>query len=383
MKLKLQHVGPMVEADLAFGDLTVLVGPQASGKSIALQLLKLMVDTGRVQDEMVRHGLDWSRKLPEFLDAYLGEGMRGIWKAGSEVWWRSQRVDMDKVVGQLRKNKREAMFFIPAQRVLTLRNGWPRPFSDYSPGDPFAVREYSEQLRQLVEKELSGAGDLFPQTRRLKQEFRDLLASQIFGDFHLRVDKLGPQKRLVLGENGGALPYMVWSAGQREFVPLLLGMYWLMVATKTPRRGDIEWVVIEELEMGLHPRAIAVVLLMVLELLWRGYRVCLSTHSPQVLEVVWALRNLQGAEASTAELLAVFQAPKTPPLQKVASAAMKKSLKVFYFDRDSGITRDISDLDIDDEQDGKSGWGGLIEFSGRANDAVARAATKAEWEARS
>ena len=384
MRLKLRHVGPIVEAELAFGDLTVLVGPQASGKSIALQMLKLMVDTGRVQDEMRRHGLDWSRKLPEFLDAYLGEGMQGIWTTGkSEVWWRGQQVKMDKVAGQLKKTKRETMFFIPAQRVLALRNGWPRPFSDYSPGDPFAVREYSEQLRQLVERELSGAGDLFPQPRRLKQEFRDLLASQIFGDFHLRVDKLGPQKRLVLGVNGGALPYMVWSAGQREFVPLLLGMYWLMVATKTPRRGDIEWVVIEELEMGLHPRAIAVVLLMVLELLWRGYRVCLSTHSPQVLEAVWALRHLQHAKASPAEVLDVFQAPNKPPMQKVASAALKKTLTVFYFDRESGTSRDISELDPDDEQAGKSGWGGLIEFSGRANDAVARAATKAEWEGHS
>jgi hypothetical protein len=160
-------------------------------------------------------------------------------------------------------------------------------------------------------------------------------------------------------------------------------MYWLMVATKTPRRGDIHWMVIEELEMGLHPRAIAVVLLMVLELLWRGYRVCLSTHSPQVLEAVWALRNLQDARASAAELLAVFEAPKTLPMQRVAEAAMKKSLKVFYFDRDSGKSRDISALDPDDEQAGESGWGGLIEFSGRVNDAVARAATKAEEEGQS
>ena len=166
---------------------------------------------------------------------------------------------------------------------------------------------------QLVEKELSGVGDLFPQPRRLKREFSDLLTSQVFGDFRLRVDKFGPQKRLVLGENGGALPYMVWSAGQREFVPLLLGMYWLMVATKTPRRNDIEWVVIEELEMGLHPRAITVVLLMVLELLWRGYRVCLSTHSPQVLEAVWALRDLQDGKASTSDVLAIFQCERRHP----------------------------------------------------------------------
>lgn len=381
MQLRLQHVGPISEAELAFGDLTVLVGPQASGKSIALQILKLVVDKGRVQDEMARHGLDWARKLPDFLDAYLGEGMRGIWSsAKSEVWWRDQRVDMSKLAGQLKKTKHETMFFIPAQRVLALRNGWPRPFSDYSPGDPFAVRQYSEQLRLFVEKELSGAGDLFPQPRRLKREFRDLLTSQVFGDFHLRVDKLGPQKRLVLGGDGGALPYMVWSAGQREFVPLLLGMYWLMVATKTPRRNDIEWVVIEEPEMGLHPRAITVVLLMVLELLWRGYRICLSTHSPQVLEAVWTLRYLQDCKASASDLLSVFLAPNTSPMQKVASAALGKTLKVFYFDRTSGKSRDISELDPDDEEAGNAGWGGLMEFSGRANAAVAQAVANSNPE---
>ena len=50
--------------------------------------------------------------------------------------------------------------------------------------------------------------------------------------------------------------------------------------------------------MGLHPRAVSGVLLMVLELLRRGYRVCLSTHSTQVLEFAWALRHLQGIVAS-------------------------------------------------------------------------------------
>ncbi len=60
--------------------------------------------------------------------------------------------------------------------------------------------------------------------------------------------------------------------------------------------------------------------------------------------------------------------------------ALKKSFKVFYFDRDSGKTHDISELDPDEEQAGKGGWGGLIEFSGRANDAVARAVAKAERE---
>ncbi len=169
---------------------------------------------------------------------------------------------------------------------------------------------------------------------------------------------------------------MVWSAGQREFVPLLLGFYWLMPPTKVPTRAEIKWVVLEELEMGLHPRAIAVVLLLVLELVARGYRVCLSTHSPQVLDALWAIKNLKENNADANAILEVFQAPRTQSMRKLAEIVLRKSLRVFYFDTKTGGTTDISALDPSAEDEGSSGWGGLSEFSGRANRAVARSAAK-------
>lgn len=92
---------------------------------------------------------------------------------------------------------------------------------------------------------------------------------------------------------------MVWTVGQREFVPLLLGFYRLMQPSKVPRREKIGWVVIEDLEMGLHPRAISLTMLMVLELLWHGYRLCRSTHSPHVLNIVWALQTLKKHHADS------------------------------------------------------------------------------------
>ncbi len=383
MNLRLTNIGQITDADLTFGDLTVLVGPQATGKSIALQFLKLVVDAGHVQEELSRYGLDWSGKLPEFFDIYFGEGMRSIWRQGeSSVVWNNKDVDIPKLIARKRINKEESLFLIPAQRVLTLRDGWPRPFTDYSPGDPFAVREFSEKLRTLVEKEFGANENLFPQDRRLKREFRELLEDSVFGKFRLRVDKSRVQKRLVLGPSENPLPFMVWSAGQREFIPLLLGLYWLMPAAKVARRGDLEWVVLEELEMGLHPRAISVVLLMVLELVSRAYRVCLSTHSPQVLEMVWALRNLQACDAPPSALLGVFNAPKTQPLERLASRVLSKTFKVHYFDAKTGITKDISDLDPGSELEVENGWGGLSEFSGRVNDAVARAVSNAEMRGR-
>ena len=46
-RIKLANLGQIKEADVQFGDLTVLVGPQATGKSIFLQLLKLLMTPGR------------------------------------------------------------------------------------------------------------------------------------------------------------------------------------------------------------------------------------------------------------------------------------------------------------------------------------------------
>lgn len=373
--LKIRKLGQINEANLSFGDLTVLVGPQATGKSIAVQLLKLMVDAGKIQDEMGRHGIDWEGDLWDFTDAYFGEGMHMMWNPNeTEVTWNGRAVNVDQLAKRKRRNKDENLFFIPAQRVLALRDGWPRPFTDYSPGDPFAVREFSEKLRVLVEKEFSGES-LFPQPKRLKNEFREMLERDVFSKFSLKVDKVHSQKRLVLGESSGdgSLPYMVWSAGQREFVPLLLGFYWLMPPTKVSRRGKIEWVVLEELEMGLHPRAISVVLMMVFELLARGYRVVLSTHSSQVLDAMWTLKHLSENHAKPEALLDVFGAPKTAGMLKLAETVLTKSRRVHYFDREGGRTRDISDLDPSAEEEGEAGWGGLSEFSARANDAVARA----------
>jgi hypothetical protein len=373
--LHIGNLGQIRQAELKFGDLTVLVGPQATGKSITLQLLKLLVDTGYVQHEISRHGMDWERKLPNFFDLFFGEGMRSIWRDGSTVSWNGSPVDMAALVKRMKPKGDEKLFFIPAQRVLALRDGWPRPFTDYAAGDPFAVRDFSEKLRVLVEREFT-TDSLFPQPKRLKASFRDLLQRDVFANFQLRVDRYRSQKRLELGatDKSEQLPYMVWSAGQREFVPLLLGFYWLMPPTKVAKRGKIEWAVIEELEMGLHSRAISVVMLMVFELLHRGYKVCISTHSPQVLECAWALKHLKQHGARPEALLEVFKVPKSQGLLEVAEAVMAKDIRVFHFDSDTQQVRDISALDPETGESGVDGWGGLSEFSSRVNEAVGRVA---------
>lgn len=190
------------------------------------------------------------------------------------------------------------------------------------------VRDFSDTLRRLT----GGARDedqkLLPRTNRLKAAMRSALDDAVFHEFALSVDRSRPRKRLLLtSASHVSLPYITWSAGQRESVPLLLGLFWLLPAARLSKREEIETVVIEEPEMGLHPAATSATMLLVLELLWRGLRVCLSTGSSDVLDVVWAIRVLKANGASSRDVLLLFPAGQSQPLEAVGQIALESSMR--------------------------------------------------------
>lgn len=378
VRLKLSNFGPIRSANLTFGDLTIVVGPQASGKSLALQTLKLVSDIGFIQGQLGRYGLDWDGDAADFADVYFGEGMRSLWNSRqSTLIFNGREISFQKLAARKPAESPETVFYIPAQRVLTLREGWPRPFADYSAGDPFVVRNFSERIRAFVEQEFAVGSNVFPDVRWMQQEIQSQVQANVFANMRLRVDKQRFQKRLVLETGETSLPFMVWSAGQREFVPLLMGLYMLRQQRDQIARTAIDWVILEELEMGLHPRGIGLLLLMVFDLLARGYRVCLATHSPQVLEAAWALRALRANGVPASAVNSVFNLNVSSSMFQVANAALTKSICIHYFNSATGQTKDISNLDVDSEEAGEGGWGGLTEFSGRVNAAVARSVSNA------
>ncbi|MCC6474676.1 MAG: ATP-binding protein [Burkholderiales bacterium] len=371
-RIQVRNLGQIKHADVEFGDLTVLVGPQATGKSIFLQLLKLAVDTPAIQAELRRFNIEWDGNPEAFLDLYLGEGMAAVWKPETVVDVDGEVVACSAFAGSMRnRSKEERLFYIPAQRVMSLRDGQTRPFTDYRFGDPFSLREFSERLHVLVQNEFGRDPALFPKTNRLNKWLRDPVSRSIFMGGELRTSTVNMQKQVVLQPKDSArvLPYLVWSAGQREFFPLLLGLYWLMPSSRTTRRDKLDWVVIEEPEMGLHPDAISVVMSLVMELLSRGYRVCLSTHSPAVLDVVWVLRTIQECGGTARDVLNLFEFPNNAVTKRLADDVRTKDYKVYFFDRD-GQVRNISGLDPGAEDEGESHWGGLTGFSSRAGDVV-------------
>lgn len=378
-KISVRNLGQIKEADITFGDLTVFVGPQATGKSIFMQLLKLLLDSGSIRDEFDRFNMDWGKDLRHFMELYFGGGMEGIYDPSNTLITQDHRkIEIEKL---LRKSKRdpESAFLIPAQRVLSLKDGLTRPFQEYRLGDPYSLREFSERMHNLVQTEFGKKNELFPVPNRLREEYRTLLNKHIFRNFELKTDQQQLQRRLVMSlpDSPSSLPYLVWSAGQREFVPLLLGLYWLMPPGAIAMREGIKWVLIEEPEMGLHPNAISVVLLLVFDLLKRGYRVCLSTHSPHILDVVWALRVFRDNNGTEKDVRDIFTLKASDYAKELGASVMKKHTKVHYFQA-NGIVKDISELDPGSEENEESGWGGLTEFSCNIGNIVARVVNRSE-----
>lgn len=193
--------------------------------------------------------------------------------------------------------------------------------------------------------------------------------------FKLLTRGLRKQFVLAYGEDEATLPYMAWTAGQREFTPLLLGLYHLLPAGGAPKKKEIRWAIIEEPEMGLHPKAIVAVMAVVLDLLARGYKVALSTHSPTVLEVVWGMSRLKGVPDGASRLCRMMGLPEKGNVLQTASKALEKSFAVIHLQHDSRaggvVSKDISNLDPGAADPAEWEWGGLTGFSARVHEAIA------------
>ena len=381
------NFGPIQRADVAFGDLNISVGSQATGKSLFFQLLKLLVDTDAICHDFLRFSADWGDDFPGFMRLYFGAGMSHLVTERTSVDFNGKRIDLEAMV---RKNRRSAaksptsvapterLFYIPAQRIMAIQDGLTRTFNSFRAGDPYVLRQFAETLHGLVQTEFSttATDTLFPKPNRLNGGLRKLISESFFHRMDLKVARDSEfTKRLVLEKDGTQFPFMSWSAGQREFTPLLLGLYWLLPAGATPRRNALEYVVIEEPEMGLHPKAIQAFMAIVLELMRRGYKVFLSTHSSAVLDVVWGLRTLQQQGGEAEDVLEMLGLNAS--LKEMAKESLAKRITVSFFEPDKDVV-DISALDPGADDAAESGWGGLTSFTGKIGDVVARVVNRHE-----
>jgi hypothetical protein len=375
-KLVVENFAHIERAEIQFGDLTILVGAQGTGKSLLLQWLKIALDGAEIVGRLRDAGQDVGDP-GSLVDLIFGVGMGQAYSDQTKVTFDN------KVIKPSGFAKRGAptgsAFFIPAHRSMLISDGWAQPFQRLGSDVPVVARVFSQALYDRFTSR--DAPELFPLNRMLKRVYRDRIDASVFhgGTVGIETDKKYA-KRLELRYGKARLPYMTWSAGQREFTPLLLGLYQVLLPRKKAKRDEIDWVVIEEPEMGLHPEAITVFMLLVLDLIWRGYKVVLATHSPLVLMAAWMLRQLGELGAPWKRVCHAFDIPTTQ-MSSVAKAALTAEYRTHLLEIDNQgrvHSRDISSLDPADPDDAVSGWGGLTGFASRFGDEVRAAAEEAE-----
>lgn len=374
--LQIQNFAQISEAKLTFGDLTVLVGAQGSGKSLALQWLKVALDGKQVMTALKEAG-NRVKDADGIIDLVFGNGMGSAWTSDSKVSFNRKRLSPQNLsrIG----NGVQTAFFVPAHRSMLISDGWASPFQKLSPDTPVVARIFSQNLYDRFSTK--GGDQLFPLDKLLKKSYRQVIDAAVYHGGTVGLDQdLLHTKRLKLSHGDSKLPFMTWTAGQREFTPLLLGLYHLLPRTKVRKHMEIDWVIIEEPEMGLHPQAVTAFLLLTLDLLWRGYRVVISTHSPHLLTGVWMLQRLKVHQAKWQWVCQGLGAARDG-MKDVAENALTKDYKVFFMDLDKkskAVARDISGLNPDSENDYEADWGGLTGFSSRFGEAVRKAVIEDE-----
>ena len=375
-----KEFGPIKNVNIEFGDLTILIGPQASGKSLFLELFKLVKDHDHIVSTLERYNYILEESPTHSLaEYYFGEGLSSLIKNSIEVISDGNNVTEKLTSTAVNTNGtlQESVFYVPAQRILSIADGRPKNFMEFDLSTPYPLRFFSETLRVSMQGEMANPGVIFPTKLRLKNSVMDSINASIFHNGKVILDQSGGQRKMKLSIGGMKLPFMTWSAGQKEFMPLLLALYCLSGSTTSVmKRDDYRWVIIEEPEMGLHPKAIESVIIEVIELLQQGFKVILSTHSSIFIDFAWTLRSLSDLNEHIfrTAMCRLFNLKPDNKNKSIFSELQYKSVKIYYFDsgkeEQEVVSTDISSLDVMDCDQIISEWGGLSSFATRASEIV-------------
>jgi len=376
-KINVKNFGPIKNAQVVWGDMTILIGAQASGKSLFLQLVKLLLDYRHVVSTMDRYNYVVAKNPENILNFYFGDGMASIWKEDTRIYDEEKEYTKSSLLFKPSNNTKETLFYIPAQRIVSISDGRPKNFMEYDVSTPFVLRQFSEQLRLFFQYGLNGNNIVFPLKNRLKGAMKKSLQNSIFHNGKVLVDETSGQKKMKLSVNGLNIPFMAWSAGQKEFMPLLMAFYCLSgPLTNVVDRNQYKYVVLEEPEMGLHPRAILSIMLQTIELMQNGYKVILSTHSSVLLEFAWAFNNIKNCGATQEQkekmLMQLLDVEQFDAVHPMMHDIFTKNINTYYFsNKNNGVnTVDISNLDVSSENEDMADWGGLSQFAERASQIV-------------
>ena len=133
--MKLTNFGPIKNLNIQLGDLTILLGPQASGKTLFLQMLKLLVDQNHIVQTLTRYNYVIDKQPDKILNYYFGDRLSTMWKEETLVEADGKNYEKDFLL-RVGEDVGEKVFYIPAQRILSISDGRPKNFMEYDISSP-------------------------------------------------------------------------------------------------------------------------------------------------------------------------------------------------------------------------------------------------------
>lgn len=146
-KFQISNFGPIKNLDVELGDLTILLGPQASGKTLFLQLAKLIVDKDYIVQNLLKYNYVIDGDSDKVLNYYFGDRLSSMWKNCTMVKVDGEAFEKCSLLNAENADAKERLFYIPAQRILSISDGRPKNFMEFDISSPYVLRNFSETLR--------------------------------------------------------------------------------------------------------------------------------------------------------------------------------------------------------------------------------------------
>ena len=142
-KFQISNFGPIKNLDVELGDLTILLGPQASGKTLFLQLAKLIVDKDYIVQNLLKYNYVIDGDSDKVLNYYFGDRLSSMWKNCTMVKVDGEAFEKCSLLNAENADAKERLFYIPAQRILSISDGRPKNFMEFDISSPYVLRNSS------------------------------------------------------------------------------------------------------------------------------------------------------------------------------------------------------------------------------------------------
>ena len=332
-KLIVKNLGPLKEAIIEPRPLTIIVGEQATGKSLVAQLLYFFRGLeelfARIFNPELCSGENWPEKvIRKLLDdlrgvsfAYFANGTADVqysflyekktlrWKvkiysqnrrirplkkhliqqliSWAEIWQKDKEA--------LGRSRTGSQIFIPTERSMFARLINTEPSALYAPYQPLPFRNFADFLNQainLYQMLYHGKnGTFFPEeiVGSLRGEDSYLKRLKNVGKFVLRAQQEALSGRAYVPDRGPKewkwkikekiIPIQATASGQMEAWP-----FFVIAATFGASESQIDFY-FEEPETHLHPKAQVKIMEVIAFLVNQGHTFTITTHSPYILYI--------------------------------------------------------------------------------------------------